>query len=80
MGLSAKERRAVRDMGMLAALARVGAYTCPFIEDDQRFAAWIEGYEAGEKTVTRSESGPVEAPVSDFWGSVKPISRDLPDD
>jgi hypothetical protein len=48
MDLSIRERSEMVRQGTKAALIGAGAYTCPYIDDDHRFAAWVEGYELGE--------------------------------
>jgi hypothetical protein len=48
MALSIRERNEMVRQGTKAALIGAGAFTCPYIDDDHRFAAWVEGYELGE--------------------------------
>jgi hypothetical protein len=48
MDLSIRERSEMVRQGTKAALIGAGAFTCPYIDDDHRFAAWVEGYELGE--------------------------------
>jgi hypothetical protein len=46
--LSIRERSEMVRQGTNAALIGAGAFTCPYVDDDHRFAAWVEGYELGE--------------------------------
>jgi hypothetical protein len=48
MDLSVRERNEMVRQGTRAALIGAGAFTCPYIDDDDRFTAWVEGYELGE--------------------------------
>jgi hypothetical protein len=62
--------------GTRAALNRVGAFTCPYVDDDERFAAWISGYELGELRLAaqKSQNDPV-AKTDGFWAGISPIER-----
>jgi hypothetical protein len=75
MGLTARERKTMIEQGKRAALARAGAFTCPYGDDEDRFAAWIEGYELGERVLADSEADASPPSAAGFWASVKPISR-----
>jgi hypothetical protein len=73
MSLTAKERRAMNEQGRCAALARVGAFTCPYMDDEERFAAWIEGYERGEEELDSPSAGDVSS--GGFWSEIHPLNR-----
>jgi hypothetical protein len=48
MRLMTREKTVVTKQGRRAALARVDAYTCRYIDCDRRSTALIEGYERGD--------------------------------
>jgi hypothetical protein len=75
MGLTARERKTMIEQGRLAAMARAGAFTCPYGDDEDRFSTWIEGYELGEQALTENEADASSPSPAGFWASVKPISR-----
>jgi hypothetical protein len=76
MALSAAERTKIFRKGKRAALLEAGAFTCPYIDDDLRFAAWIEGYELGElKLAARSAGEDAGSEPHHFWTEVNPLSR-----
>lgn len=74
MRLSVRERNEMIRQGTKAALIGAGAFTCPYIDDDIRFAAWIEGYELGElrlAAVSKPDNN-AKGPQG-FWAEVRPI-------
>jgi hypothetical protein len=75
VSLTVKERKTMIEQGRRAAVARAGAFTCPYVDDEDRFTAWIEGYELGEQALTKSEADTPSPSAAGFWSSVKPISR-----
>jgi len=48
MNLTDEERKAVRDEGIIAALRDKSATECPYPEDDERHALWIDGHRTAE--------------------------------
>lgn len=48
MPLSVRERNEMIRQGTAAALTCAGAFTCPYLDDEARFEAWLRGYELGE--------------------------------
>lgn len=76
MKLTESEKNDIIRAGTRAALNGVGAFTCPHIDDDLRFDAWISGYELGELRLAsaRRRNDPVEE-AEGFWAEVRRIER-----
>ncbi len=76
MKLSTNEENDLMRAGTRAALNGVGAFICPYMDDDLRFAAWIKGYELGELRLTgkKNRKDPIEE-AEGFWADVRPIER-----
>lgn len=76
MKLTASEENDLIRAGTRAALIQAGAFTCPYLDDDLRFAAWINGYELGELRLAAAKlrDDPTEQ-AEGFWAEVRPIER-----
>ena len=75
MRLSIRDQNVIFRKGKRAALEAHGAFTCPYVDDDARFAAWIEGYESGEIELDRKQKNSASAPLMEYWSAIKPLDR-----
>ena len=72
MSLTALQLREIVRRGKIAALRGDGAYTCPYMEDNIRFEAWIKGYANGEEQLRLTHNQARQGGRSEIVSSHKP--------